>query len=595
MIGGMFCRCLRVDLTRYAWTVEEIPASVVATVVGGKGLGTYLLQRLVHQGTDPLGPDNPLIFTVGPATDTEIMGCSRYGVYSRSPLTGFYGESYAGGKVAAAIKRTGFDAIIIEGRSTTPTYLEISPDDVRFRDASHIWGLDTADAEATVLREISVKGAQAIVIGPAGENLVKFAVLENNRWRSAGRTGMGAVMGSKKLKAVVVYGDRHATVADADFLGEIAQRILERAKNDPGVKSYRDYGTPALVAVTNKANCFPSYYWSKGNVPWWENISAQALRRSFEVRSRACPRCYIACGKLTTVREGKWKGITIEGPEYETIYAFGGLCGVRNLEDIIYLNDVCDRLGLDTISAGNIVGLAIEAWRRRKIDFCIDYGDTERIADLLGMISQRKGIGAVFADGIAAAASALDLEDLAIHVKGLEPAGYDPRVLKGMALAYATSPRGACHLRTTFYKPELSGVIAPEVVEGKAELLIDYEDRMALFDSLIMCRFLRDLVGWEDLSAIVRSTLGLEVSAQQLRRRAAAIVDATRVFNLTLGLKREHDLLPKRFYQEPIGPSSLTEKEFHYMLSEYYRLRGWDREGRPIAPTAESPLGGEAV
>lgn len=581
MLGGMHRRLLRVNLSDGSSQVEVLDEAVLQKVIGGKGLGAYLLWQNAPARVDPLSPANPLIFAVGPATDTELMGVSRYSVFAKSPLTGFYGESYAGGKVAPVLKRTGFDAVLIEGRAEKPVYLEISPQGAKVHRAAHLWGMDTMQAEDALLREVGVKGAQAVVIGPAGEKLVRFALIENNYWRSAGRTGLGAVMGAKKLKGIVFWGDRSAPLADAALLAAYSKDLLERAKVDPGVNNYRTYGTPNLVAVTNKAGCFPSRYWAAGKTEGWEKISGQALLTTLEVRRRACPRCYLACGKLTTVREGSRQGLTVEGPEYETIYAFGGLCGVDNLPDILYLNDLCDRLGLDTISAGNVAGLAIEASRRGRIDYSIDYGQTERIAEFLRLVSQRQGIGDLFAEGTREAGRRLGLEDLAVHVKGLEPAGYDPRVLKGMALSYAVSARGACHLRTTFYKAELSGLMPPEIVEGKAAMLIDWENRLALFDCLILCRFLRDLIDWEGLRLILRATLGLEITVEELRHRAAGVVDLTRHYNLREGLRREDDLLPARLYREPLGPDSLTEEEFNYLLADYYRQRGWDEEGRP--------------
>jgi aldehyde:ferredoxin oxidoreductase len=285
---------------------------------------------------------------------------------------------------------------------------------------------------------------------------------------------------------------------------------------------------------------------------------------------------------MTTVREGRHAGLKLEGPEYETIYAFGGLCQIDSIEEIAYLNDICDRLGIDTITAGNLCAFTIEAYKRGKIDFKIDYGDVDTIADLLKLIAQRDGIGDILARGIKYAASKWDLEDIAVHVKGMEPAGYDPRVLKGMGLAYATSDRGACHLRATFYKPELSGMIPPDQIEGKAELFVEFEDRLTIFDSLVFCRFYRDLYLWDVLGEIIHALTGLNADKEALRARAASISTLVRRFNLREGLVPEDDWLSKGLFRklEKTG-HEIKAEDLEYMLKDYYRLRGWDENGNP--------------
>ena len=300
------------------------------------------------------------------------------------------------------------------------------------------------------------------------------------------------------------------------------------------------------------------------------------------MKASACAKCFIACGRLSTVKKGVHKGLTVEGPEYETIYAFGGLCEVDNIEDIIYLNDMCDRLGMDTISAGNLAALTIEASRQGIIDYKIDYGDTGRIAELLEDISARRGVGDLLAQGIKTVAKQWGMEDQAIHVKGLEPAGYDPRVLKGMGLSYGSSARGACHLRATFYKPELSGIVDPEKIEGKAATFVQWEDRLTIFDTFVLCRFFRDLYQWEELATIIEGVTGLALSQEEMQEIAKTITDDTRRFNLQEGLTVADDHLPKRFYKEMLPETSLgiTLEQMSQMLLEYYKARGWDNEGR---------------
>jgi aldehyde:ferredoxin oxidoreductase len=411
---------------------------------------------------------------------------------------------------------------------------------------------------------------------------VRFGVIKNDHWRSAGRTGVGTVLGAKKVKAIVFQGDRKRPLYDENAVQNLSKTIADDGKDNPGVAAYKSMGTSQLVKVVNSANAFPTRYWSEGRYDKWENISADALHTNCDVKPRACLKCFMACGRMTTIMEGRHAGLKLEGPEYETIFAFGGLCMIDSIEEIIYLNDICDRLGMDTITSGNLCAFTIEAYKRGKVDYKIDYGDVDAIAKLLNMIARREGIGNILAQGIKHAANEWDLEDIAVHVKGMEPAGYDPRVLKGMGLAYATSDRGACHLRATFYKPELSGMISPDQIEGKAALFIDFEDRLTIFDTLVLCRFYRDLYPWEILEEIVHSLTGIDSSKEALRALATSISTIIRRFNLREGLTSEDEWLPKRLFRklEKTG-HEIKPEELEYMLKDYYRLRGWSEAGIP--------------
>jgi aldehyde:ferredoxin oxidoreductase len=576
-VKGFFNRLLRVDLTKKKTTVEPIPDSILRSYLGGKGLGSYLLLKENPPRIDPFSPRNRLIFTLGPLADTPYYGSSRYAVFTKSPQTGIYSESYSGGKITLALSRAGYDAIVVEGRSSHPIFLEISDEKVLFHDAGHLWGQETYEAEEMILKKTGVKNAGALVIGPAGENGVKFAVIESERWRSLGRAGIGAVMGSKKLKGIVFHGTRKRELADAPLLKELAQEFRERAKDHPTVNVYKKFGTPMLVSIMNTIGAFPTQYWSKGTLEGWEEISAESLLEKCEVSSIACPHCFMACGKISKIKKGRHQGLRIMGPQYETIYAFGGLCMVKSIEEIIYLNDLCDRLGMDTITTGNLVAFAIEASKKGKIKEKIEYGDVDGIAQLLVNIAQRKGTGRILSEGVRHAAEVWGMEEQAIHVKGLEPAGFDPRVLKGMGLAYATSDRGACHLRATFYKSELSGQIDPDQIKGKAKLFVDYEDKMTLFDVLILCRFYRDLITWKDLQKIIRAACGISLNKKGLKAMASGIIDLARTFNQREGLTKREDKLPRRFFKEILGESGKTiqPEDLGIMLKEYYQLRGW--------------------
>ncbi len=563
-----------------------MPDEVYETGLGGKGLASCLLTRDNPPGVDPLSPANRLIFALGPITDTRIWGSCRHGVFTKSPLTGLFSESYAGGKAAEPMSRTGYDAFILENASAGPVWIEISDKKVSFHDAKGLQGADTYSTEDTVLERTGVKNAGAVVIGPAGENKVRFAVIENDYWRSLGRTGAGAVMGSKNLKAVVFHGEQKRPVASKADIEQFAKGTLEKGKDNPGVLAYRRVGTPMLVAANASVEGLPSKYWHQGIFDDWSKISGESLLDRCDVKATYCKRCFIGCGNLSEVKEGRHKGLRIEGPEYETIFAFGGLCMIHDLNEVIYLNDICDRLGLDTMSAGSLCAFAMEASETGHIPEKISWGDAGAVAQLLTDTANRKGLGAILAEGIRYAAKAWDMEDVAIHVKGLDPAGYDPRVLKGMGLAFATADRGACHLRSTFYKAELSGMIAPEQMEGMAKLFLEFEDRFNIHDSLILCRFYRDLYwDWGLLTGMVRMTTGMDLDEAGLRSIASHIKDVVRRFNIREGMRPEDDTLPRRFFEEPLGKEKkvLKREDFRKMLSDYYALRGWNSDGVPPA------------
>jgi aldehyde:ferredoxin oxidoreductase len=581
---GFFNKLLRINLNAKTFMEESIPDFVFENFLGGKGLGTHFLLKENPPCVDPLSPQNKLFFCLGPATDTRIYGSCRHGVFTKSPLTGIFSESYSGGKVAEPMSRTGYDAFIFEEASKDPVWIEISDQKVIFHEAEDLWGKDTYSTEDEVLKRVNQKGAKAIVIGPAGENLIRYAVIENDYWRSLGRTGVGAVMGTKKIKAIAFHGEKKRSVAYPDRLEQFARETLERGKDNAGAQAYRRMGTPMLVAMNNAVGGFPSKYWHLGTFEGWEKISAEALMERCNVKPTACLRCFMACGNLSEIKEGRHKGLKIEGPEYETIYAFGGLCMVHEIEEIAYLNDICDRLGMDTISAGSLCAFAMEASEKGRIQGKIGWGDVDKIADLLNDIAHKKGNGAVLAEGIRHAAKVWEMEDIAIHIKGLDPAGYDPRILKGMGLAYATSDRGACHLRSTFYKAELSKMIPIDQMEGKAKLFLEFEDRFNIHDSFILCRFYRDIYwDWNYLSTIAEVTTGLKLYEDRLRRISSNIQNETRRFNLREGITSEDDTLPKRFFDEPLGKESkvIRREELQRMLKEYYALRGWNSEGVP--------------
>lgn len=585
---GFYNRMMTINMTDQTFEIEPVADEILQKNLGGKGFATHLLLEKNPAGVDPLSPDNYLIFATGQFCQSSIWGASRYGVYTKSPLTGCYAESYSGGRAPEAIDACGFDAILFKGKANSPVSVYINPKGASFHKADDLWGNSSYDTEKKILADLALPKSEAgkagaVVIGPAGEKKVAFAMIANDKWRCAGRTGAGAVMGSKYLKSIVFQGDQKRPVSEPEKLAEYCKKFAKANKEHPGVKAYKAMGTTMMVALMNSVGAFPTQYWSKGTCDHWERISGETFHEEHDVKPHACAKCFMACGRMATISKGTHKGLKIEGPEYETIYAFGGLCMVDDIADIAYLNDLCDRLGLDTITAGNLCGLTIEASLQGIIDEDIQYGDTDKIARLIQKIADRKDIGDLLARGIKHAAKAWGLEDFAIHVKGMEPAGYDPRVLKGMGLTYGTSPRGACHLRTTFYKPELSGIIPPETVEGKAELLIDYEDRLNIFDTSVLCRFYRDLYSWDELEELMSWVTGLSFKKDNLLKIAGNIATMTRRFNIREGFEKKHDRLPARFHKEALpSGQKLTSEEMEQMLEEYYALRSWSKQGFPI-------------
>lgn len=585
---GYYKRILSINLSAKKFIIEQLSDNVLIDCLGGKGLATWLLLDRNPPGVDPLSPENNLIIATGPFCGGPLWGGSRYGVYTKSPLTNFYAESYSGGKVPEAIDSAGFDAIIVTGKSDRPTVLSVHPEGVDFHDAGDLWGMETFSAvEQAVKRFAPNKDGfgkpGAITIGPAGEKQVRFAIIANDKWRCAGRTGVGAVLGSKLIKAMVFQGDRKRRYAEPAAVAEYGREFSKTNMQHPAAKSYRKMGTTVMVSLMNSVGAFPAKYWSQGSCDHWQQISGETYHEEHEVKPHACAKCFLACGRMTKISKGRHKDLQLEGPEYETIYSFGGLCMIKEMEEVAYLNDLCDRLGLDTITAGNLCALAMEAKEQGRLDYDIEYGNADQVAALIEKIASRQDMGDLLADGIKATSKKWGVEDLAIHVKGMEPAGYDPRALKGMGLAYGTSPRGACHLRTTFYKPELSGLIPPDQIENKAVMLIDYEDKLIIFDTLTLCRFYRDLYTWEDLEETIQMITGRKTTEDDLRHTAAHIATMTRQFNIRENFKMEDDRLPKRLHKEALPEGgSISETDMEYILKDYYRLRGWDSTGIPL-------------
>ena len=579
-ISGFFQRLLHIDLSRRTFDIQPLASEVLARTLGGKGLAAYLFAQGADGPIHPFAEQNPLLFALGPVTDTYVWGSTRFGVFTKSPLTGCFNESYAGGGAAVFMSRSGFDAIHITGISNSPVWLEITEKTVLFHPASDLWGLDCPRTEAA-LRARSSSKVGTVVIGPAGENLVRFAVVATDGWHMAGRGGTGAVMGCKKLKGLAFSGQARRPVHNPEALQLWAKKTAREHMHQAGTENYRKFGTTAMVDLMNTAGAFPSAYWSRGRMPGWESLGSEAVVQELKARARACLRCFLDCRNLSRVQSGPHRGLQLEGPEYETLYAFGGLCLINDLREVAYLNDVCDRLGMDTMSAGNLAGLVIEASRQGRIKTSLEYGHPGRIADLLYQMASRQGLGGILALGIGRAALELGLEDLAVHVKGMEPAGYDPRVLKGMGLAYAVSSRGACHLRASFHRAEITGEADPNDPAGLVASFIEHEDKCTVMDSLIVCRFFRKIYE-KEFSWILNLCTGLDSDWSALRDMSTETTDRIRMINIDQGLTAEDDRLPQRLFDQALPDGSrIRPQEMETMILEYYRQRKWDAQGIP--------------
>ncbi|MCP3924749.1 MAG: aldehyde ferredoxin oxidoreductase family protein [Desulfobacterales bacterium] len=578
---GFYNLIITINLSEISFKIEKIPDDILKRYLGGKGLATWLLYERNPEGVDPLSSENHLIFATGSVTGGTTWGASRYGVFTKSPLTGLYAESYSGGRVPEAVSATGFDAIIIKGKANGLKIIEVTPAGVLFHDAENLKGKDTFETEVYIKKRCLGRKKKnwkkgSVVIGPAGENGVAFSIIKNDGWRCAGRAGTGTVLGSKNIKGIIFSGDKKREVYDPKGLLELSKDLAKEAKDNPVANAYKSMGTSQMVKTMNNAGAFPTKYWSKGKAAHWEKISSDALHKRCEVKPHACAKCYLSCGRMTKILKGRHKGLVIEGPEYETIFAFGGLCMISSIEEIAYLNNICDSLGMDTITAGNLCAFAMKAYETGKSGFKITFGDADKTAELLKHISKKEGVGEILAKGIKKAAKEWNMVDDAVHVKGMEPAGYDPRVLKGMALSYATSDRGACHLRSTFYKPELAGMIDPDQIDGKAEMFIDFEDRLTIFDTFILCRFFRDLYPWELLETLITASTGLDGSKENLTDIAKNISDKVRSFNLREGMTESDEKLPNIFYRKLEDSGKVLDPDyFNELFENYKKIRGW--------------------
>ncbi len=600
--GGYMGRFVRVNLTEGKVSVENLfdylPENVLRMWIGGRGLGVYLMLKEVDPKVDPLSPDNKAFVMTGPVTGIAAgLEAGRWCSVTKSPETNTVHDSQSGGKFGPYLKFAGFDFVVLEGASEEPVYLYLENGKAELRDAKDLWGKDT-HATTRILKERHGDDIAVACIGPAGENLARIACIINEEGRAAGRGGHGAVWGSKKFKAIVAKPGLKPKPADEDKLREVVKEALEKKKAS-GVtnEALPAYGTAVLVNIINEAGIFPTHNFQYGQFEFAKNISGETMAEKILVRKQPCWGCVIACGRYTRITEPPFQGEG-DGPEYETVWALGANVGVGDLGAVVKANFLCNELGLDTISMGNAIAVAMELYEKgclpkeklEGIEF--KFGNAGALVEAVWRTAYRSSIGDDLAEGGYRLAKKYGHPEVAPQVRGQCLPAYDPRGVQGHALAYATSNRGGCHLRAYLISPEILGVpekLDPYTTEGKPKWVKEFQDGLATLDSMVVCKFVTFAYWVDELARQLSVVTGWDISADEFMTIGERIWNAERVFNiLSFGDGEEYDKLPERFTKTPLpaGPSAGHVAKIDEMLPEYYKLRGWVK-GRPTRETLE--------
>jgi len=599
MADGYTGKVLRVDLTNEKITTEPINREWTKRFIGGKGLGARYLFEELKPGVDPLSPDNLLMIWTGPLVGTMVPLTSRYVVVTKSPLTGTFLDSYAGGYYGPELKYAGFDGVIIKGKASKPVYLWINDGKAEIRDAKSIWGKDNFKTEELIRKETGQPRARVASTGPAGEKLSLIAGITSDLTRNAGRGGGGAVFGSKNLKAVAVRGTQGLEVPGMEEFVKMSKEMLLKdvIENPDHAGSITD-GTPIIVDMSQNAAILPTRDWSSGEFEGSSGINSDALKTRVLVRRKACMGCGLACGSYAKVPKGMFKGAATEGPEYETIGLSGSNCGIKNMEAIVKFAEECDKLGLDTMSAGSVTAFAMDLYERKILSkkdtggLNLKFGNEEAFAKMPAMIANREHIGDALADGSKRAAKKIGKgsEKLLVECKGSEYPAYDPRGSIGMALAYATSDRGADHNRAWPVAQDAYGSGDPWNPDGKAAICVEDNTRTSVKWSFIFCDFYA--VNFKNMAKYYTAVTSVPADEAYLRSIGKRVWNLTRAFNAREGFTRKDDYLPERMEKEPL-PSGKTKgkavskADFEKMLTEYYTLWNWDEQGRPTKKSLE--------
>ncbi len=593
--GGYAGKFLRLNLEDKKAQTTPLTKEMAKMFVGGNGFAAKLLYDELEPGIDPLGPKNKVIFAVGPVEGT-IIPTSQMGVFTKSPLTNYFVDGYGGGYLSNELKFAGYDGIIVEGNSKNPIYVSIHDDDVEFKDASHLWGKDVFETQKILKSDLNNQSTQIACIGPSAELLVKISTVFWGE-SSAGRGGVGTVLGSKKLKAITVTGTKDVKVPDVEKVREYVKTLYEKITSNAGTgKALPTLGTPAVTTAQNQLGMLGTRNWQTEVFEDIEKISGTRMREDLVVKDRGCFSCPIRCKKYSYISKGPYKGIFTQGPQYETIWSLGSNCGVSSLEAITKANQLCNEFGMDTVSAGMIVSFAMECYERgilKKDDVNgleLRFGNETSMIELIEKIGKREGIGDLLAEGVVIASRKIGKgsEKYAIAQKGLELAGHSPRAMKGFALGQATSTRGGSHQdgRPTAERVGVSPTDR-KTTERKAEYAIGTQRITTLQDSMIICRMLEGIYGLLEVKDEYLNTInivtGMDLNLKELIDCTDRIINLERAFNCREGLRREHDVLAERFMTEPIpeGPSKglyCPKEELEPMKDEYYDLMGWDKK-----------------
>jgi aldehyde:ferredoxin oxidoreductase len=583
---------LRIDLSVGSAAVEPLNMEWAWRYVGGKGLLLRYLWEEVPPQVDPWAPENPIILMTGPFAGTCVTTASRLVIGCKSPTTGILNDSYVGGSFAPEMKFAGYDAIIISGQSPAPVVVTIKDDAVEFVPAAgKYWGMKTSEIEAALRADFD-SDAKVLSIGPAGENQIGAACISTDQFHKAGRGGHGALMGRKNLKALAIRGTGAVSVGDARaFLADLYRVQTDYILTGDNLWGHEE-GTPILAQIMSDAGVIPTRNWSVGTFEQIENINSDAFLK-VRTKNRACYQCALGCRQFHEAG-----GVKGEGPEYETIALCGANCGIGDIEALMTFNALCDEWGLDTVSSGSVTGLAMDLTEQGVRDFGLHFGDAAGYLSVPELLAKKEGVGAELALGARALAAKYGRPELAMEVKNMELPGYDPRGAFGMGLAYATSDRGGCHMRTYPIAAEvISGALAPDTLEGKAERIISGNPAEGMIGqnfnatkfSLILCDFLRVL---PELMRILFGVMGREIGDEEIFQIGERIWNLGRLFNLREGV--EKDDLPHRLYAEEhahgAGPSAgkaIGVAGWAAALKEYYELRGWDERGVPTEAKLE--------
>ena len=600
MSYGFMGQLLRVNLSDQKITIEAINQAWAKQYVGGAGLATKYFYEEVPAGVDPLAPENKLIFMTGPLTGTASASASRYSVVAKSPQTGLWGQANSGGSFGPALKRSGFDGIIFEGASAAPVILQIIDSQAKLLDASQLWGMTVPKTE-DALQESASQKLTVAAIGPAGENLVRFAAIMNNKHRAAGRCGLGAVMGAKKLKAIACAGSQVVQIANKEKFQVAANKQFSMIDESMLKVGFDTFGTNMVADFVNVRGGYPTLNWQKGVFDEIDEVNAQAIMDTVFVEGTHCFACPISCGRGTEIKEGKWQGDRGEGPEYESTCTLGSMCGVSDIKAITKANYLCNEYGLDTISTGATIAFAMECYQKGILtknqtdDLALNFGDGDLVVDLVGKIARREGIGNMLAKGTKALSEELGAgsEKFAMHVKGLELPAYDSRAAKITGLGYVTANRGGDHMTSYIQGPtfidvpflivEDSSIRNPfQANPEEAQVLVDMENAMTVLDAFGGCKFMGMLLPANELIDLYTHATGEAFTTEDFRKAGERIYNLTRAICIREGATREDDTLPERLTAQPLpdGPAEgmVNELEMLELMKDaYYDFRGWDR------------------